>query len=379
MAGAMAPGMTAMLFRRTGSQFFLRDADVPVPVPSTGASVNSHQLPADSESVTGPCTPPDLVNCTFDAPMNAIALHKRVETGAILNQCGQPSARSVHGCPKQILCNAGSSAAALSPPARCAPTSTLDAPATTQNVSLLLQLAFDVEGGLPFLSALAAFRSRSCYANSDGDHLVGWANSSLRFKAELPKLDAHTIGSNSIGVAHSDPVVAAFAPSACAGVDSAQGADEQEGRPIDIRASEGQSACSLSSGGVPRALVGSSMLSQGTRPEQGRNGSGENGTTGQDLGSRPEKAHLLGVIHYSRSEKISAMLRSLQSLPWARIDCTWRAARVSVFAHNHIQVTRRWLNLEVCIICPVSCAEVSSEQRKLPTCSNNADRLCGVV
>jgi hypothetical protein len=40
--------------------------------------------------------------------------------------------------------------------------------------------------GLLFLSALAAFETRTLYANSSGDHLVGWANSSLRRLGELP-------------------------------------------------------------------------------------------------------------------------------------------------------------------------------------------------
>lgn len=40
--------------------------------------------------------------------------------------------------------------------------------------------------GLLFMSALAAFETRTLYANSSGDHLVGWANSSLRRLGELP-------------------------------------------------------------------------------------------------------------------------------------------------------------------------------------------------
>ena len=32
----------------------------------------------------------------------------------------------------------------------------------------------------PFWSALASFATRTCYANTACDHLVGWANASLR-------------------------------------------------------------------------------------------------------------------------------------------------------------------------------------------------------
>lgn len=39
-----------------------------------------------------------------------------------------------------------------------------------------------------FHSALAAFETRTAYANRSGDHLVSWANSSLRSLPQLPKL-----------------------------------------------------------------------------------------------------------------------------------------------------------------------------------------------
>lgn len=38
-----------------------------------------------------------------------------------------------------------------------------------------MRLSRDVEGEAPYLSALAAFRSRTAYANSGGDHLVSVA------------------------------------------------------------------------------------------------------------------------------------------------------------------------------------------------------------
>ena len=40
-----------------------------------------------------------------------------------------------------------------------------------------------------FLSALASFETRTCYANRSGDHLVGWANSSIRHVHELPAFE----------------------------------------------------------------------------------------------------------------------------------------------------------------------------------------------
>lgn len=38
---------------------------------------------------------------------------------------------------------------------------------------LQVRLSEDEPDGAPYATALAAFRSRTCYANADGDHLVG--------------------------------------------------------------------------------------------------------------------------------------------------------------------------------------------------------------
>jgi pimeloyl-ACP methyl ester carboxylesterase len=59
---------------------------------------------------------------------------------------------------------------------------------STSKPPLLVRMAADTPGDLPFLRALAAFPARSAYANSGGDHLVGWANASLRYTDELPDL-----------------------------------------------------------------------------------------------------------------------------------------------------------------------------------------------
>lgn len=48
----------------------------------------------------------------------------------------------------------------------------------------------------------------------------------------------------------------------------------------------------------------------------------------------------------SRAEQTAHVLRVLQQVPWARVDCSWRDATFSMFAHNLIQVTRRWAHYE---------------------------------
>jgi hypothetical protein len=181
--------------------------------------------------------------------------------------------------------DAKGAAAAASAMQGVAPAPTSGATPLSEPTSLLLRLACNdpKPSGPHYLSALAAFRSRTVYANSDGDHLVGWANSSLRFQQELPELDAHKECSKVCGVALEDPIEAAFYRS------------DESGEKI----------------------VGSAVKAE-------------------------------EVCKSSKEEKMAAMMGNLTSLPWARVDCSWRGAKVSVFAHNHIQVTRRWLNSEVC-------------------------------
>lgn len=53
------------------------------------------------------------------------------------------------------------------------------------------------------------------------------------------------------------------------------------------------------------------------------------------------------LVRGPRAAQSSVVLQRLRSLGWARVDCAWRDARLGAFAHNHIQVTRGWLNFEV--------------------------------
>jgi len=77
---------------------------------------------------------------------------------------------------------------------------------------LLFQMTQDVpEKGMYFYSALAAFKTRTAYANTDGDHLVGWANSSLRPLHGLPPLPPDATRS-ARGVVLEDPLSSAFQP-----------------------------------------------------------------------------------------------------------------------------------------------------------------------
>lgn len=109
----------------------------------------------------------------------------------------------------------------LSPaPAATSPATTADAAPTAPTAPtadaaaepLLVQMTQDVPSkGLHFHSALAAFATRTCYANCDGDHLVGWANSCLRASEELPELPAES--SSARGVVLEQQIEEAFTAS----------------------------------------------------------------------------------------------------------------------------------------------------------------------
>lgn len=57
----------------------------------------------------------------------------------------------------------------------------------------VLKLVLDIPGEGQFFSALAQFRTRTCYANACGDALVGWANASIRKEKELPRAHAEEL------------------------------------------------------------------------------------------------------------------------------------------------------------------------------------------
>ena len=157
-----------------------------------------------------------------------------------------------------------------------------DAAATTTappHPPLLVRMAQATPGDLPFLPALAAFAYRAAYANSSGDHLVGWANASLRYTDELPDLGGLPGGT---GVILDTGLASGLG-----------GAD-----PLTPHRSGGAAAAAAPAG--PAA-------------------------------SRAER------------EEVVAILEGLRSLPWRRVDVCYKGAwHRGAAAHNLIQVTRAW-------------------------------------
>ncbi|KAG2423781.1 hypothetical protein HXX76_015057 [Chlamydomonas incerta] len=262
-----------VLFRRTGRQFFLAD---------------------------GVGTPATAATATAGAPA----------TGSRgLSTSASPAASGTSASPAAASSSAATAAAA-------AITDASSSLAADFNAPLLYRLTSDdPDRGAFFYSALAAFRSRTAYANTDGDHLVGWANSSLRFMHQLPRLPSAAAAAR--GVVLQDPLLAAF----------------------DVRAKpnpEPQSATSAADVPVeapPPAAVAAAASGRGSS-SSGNGNSGAAAAAADGAAAQAGEAALAEV-----------MLRRLQRLPWRRIDVSFGGAKWGL-AHNNIQVTRRWMNFE---------------------------------
>jgi pimeloyl-ACP methyl ester carboxylesterase len=192
---------------------------------------------------------------------------------------------------------------------------------------LLYRLAHDCsKEGLFFKSALMAFETRTCYANRSGDHLVGWANSSLRRVEELP----HIPTPKGRGVVREDPLEWAWAQDAraslrrspaAAELDAARGHFETERDVLDAQTPE-ELASSASCTPHERDLAAAAITKRGQQSPQ------EPSTSG------------------AAPEYIDAALRSLQSMPWRRIDVCFLGGVLPMLAHQHLQVQRGWLNFD---------------------------------
>ncbi|KAG2488152.1 hypothetical protein HYH03_013295 [Edaphochlamys debaryana] len=221
----------------------------------------------------------------------------------------------------------------------------------------------DPARGEYFYSALASFASRTAYANTDGDHLVGWANSSLRFMHQLPRLPPQAAQAR--GVVLQDPLLAAFdvrhkpdrEPQSAAG-----SAD----LPIDLPPATASASASTatSTSAAPANALGAAKgpaspraASNAAKPDSAAAalaaaayrglasaGSGDYGDS-DSTGAYGGGGGGAGPSPAATAARAETMLRRLQRLPWRRIDVSFRGALFG-FAHNNIQVTRRWMNFE---------------------------------
>ena len=263
----------------------------------------------------------------------------------------------------------------------------------------------DAARGLFFASALASFRTRTAYANVSGDHLVGWANASLRPVGELPPLpsgggalaakSAPSSSSSCRYIVREDPPEAAFfaedpaarrllapRPSASEGGGTA-GVAAARGR---WHAERGPSSARVAQPPVPEEPADDPIEQQQDEDEPARTAMAaaaaeEDLSAGLRAASPPlarelalqahpegEPHPLVGVSHPERAAMVADMLLRLRAIPWRRIDVCFSSGgggtsgggngsrssgggsaqllRGLGLAHNNIQVTRRLFNSE---------------------------------
>lgn len=124
--------------------------------------------------------------------------------------------------------------------------------------------------------------SHTAYANCSGDHLVGWANSSLRWPQQLQDLQLPP-EQRRRGVVRQDALQAAFDPR------------------------------------ESRTRAGSPLRARG-------------------MSTAPSAEVDAAERQVEDSRYVPDMLRALSTLPWRRVDVCFKEANVPLLAHNHIQV-----------------------------------------
>ena len=232
---------------------------------------------------------------------------------------------------------------------------------------LLYRLSQDwPQEGKLYLSALGSFETRTVYANRSGDHLVGWANSSIRQVHELPKISV----AKGCGVVREDPLEAAWAIKDRAGVEergikanlepenahTAQAIDilnaenpedlvhrEQVISNITNNTSDADIKNSTSTNNSADTIVNNSVSSASTSNSGDSSGDSLRLLPSSSRASGSRAGGPLGADATSR-EYIDDALESLQTLPWRRIDVCFAGASLPLLAHQHVQVQRKWAN-----------------------------------
>lgn len=256
---------------------------------------------------------------------------------------------------------------------------------------LIWRLSQD-ESSAPYFAALAAFQTRTLYANIDGDHLVGWSNASLRALQELPEVSERV---PRCGVVREDSLVCAWdermAPpsqlleeewrrSNDCGCEYEQHASERAwsqereklGGEPELRM-EGQGAkgsqqafSGFASHTIPadtnRANPTNTTSTDHQQQNAGTAGFIQTSTATTDakgttvsvlpnpapLRTATKNAALLSakdtLAAEDRAELAESILCTLRTLRWRRVDVSFAHCLLPLLAHQHIQVQRPWLN-----------------------------------
>ena len=158
---------------------------------------------------------------------------------------------------------------------------------------------------------------------SVGDHLVGWANSSIRHPDELPVISPEI---KLHGIVREDPLECALYSKHAAELSDS------------VHAQAGPTA-NVNYPARDNAATHNKKSAQRSSCQESGEGVGMDSKTQQAEDTVSSSANALQV------------LKRLQSLPWRRIDVSFQHSRLPFFAHNNIQVTRRWLNWEGSAVC----------------------------
>ncbi|GIL80454.1 hypothetical protein Vretifemale_9661, partial [Volvox reticuliferus] len=321
-----------LMFRRTGRQFFLADGsssnannnsddngngNSSIPVRDNSGMISGSRR-IGSSSITR--------NLRASASSPAVAMNAAAVTGPssiALQPQTQAQSSMVTATANGLELTAATATATAAAAAANATAAAVPA-ATGMSLPLLYRMTHDEpERGLYFYSALASFASRTVYANTDGDHLVGWANSSLRFLHQLPRLPPETARAR--GVVMQDPLLAAF---------------DVRGKP------EAEPQHAIDGGDLPIDLPPADAADVDAARSENQKVTSTCKTTDGGGGAVTADNGTSSVAATAATAAVAElMLRRLQRLPWRRIDVSFQGARFG-FAHNNIQVTRRWLNFE---------------------------------
>jgi len=160
-----------------------------------------------------------------------------------------------------------------------------------------------------------------CKSQVSGDHVVGWANSSLRFQYQLPPAEVFL---------------------------------DQNIREAD---SDDPSVVLPNTGSTPdRQQIGPFMRHPASLPTPSRPASDaeldkqvqrrmkHSRSCAARLASAPPLRSSPSRVRPYINTTVSSMLLRLQAMSWRRIDVSYARHPSFFMAHNHIQVTRKWLN-----------------------------------
>ncbi len=170
---------------------------------------------------------------------------------------------------------------------------------------------------------------------SAGDHLVGWANSSIRHPDELPVISPET---RLRGVIREDSLQAALHP--------------QHAEAFSKHAAD-RDTRGVAHGTVQSPAEEQRSLADASQAESTQHQCSSGADTAPETRSQSQLQQKQQQAEDTVSSSANALLvlRRLQTLPWRRIDVSFQHSSMPFFAHNHIQVTRKWLNWEGAPVC----------------------------